>query len=279
MYAEGPAGGINLFVDFCLVQCWWYNCHPSDNQLPIQSEFMKLDDVKKLHQKKYRTEFGHFLVEGEHLVLELEKAAALNPVLKNCELYVTESFKDFPSQFKKHLVSEKHMAQLSDTKTPQGIIAAAPLLTTHTAAIANQKTIYLYEVQDPGNLGTILRSLAWFGNFRCLLSPGSVDPYNPKVVRSSMGAIFHVTMELDIPLESLPQRFNSIASLDMQGKPLSDSSFKQFDCYLFGNEARGVPRENLQLMNVQPFTIGGCGAIESLNLASAVNMCIYELVR
>ena len=240
---------------------------------------MKLDDVKKLHQKKYRTEFGHFLVEGEHLILELEKAAAKNPALARSELFVTESYQHFPSQFKTHLVSEKHMAQLSDTKTPQGIIAVAPLLTASANTLSNEKTIYLYEVQDPGNLGTILRSLAWFGNFRCLLSPGSVDPYNPKVVRSSMGAIFHVPIELDVPLEAINTRFNSIATLDMNGNALSDSSFKQYDCYVFGNEARGVPREALQAMNAQPFTIAGCGAIESLNLASAVNMCVYELKR
>lgn len=240
---------------------------------------MKIDDIKKLHQKKYRAELGHFLVEGEHLILELEKAAATNPALANCDIYATENFKDFPSRFNKYLVSEKHMAQMSDTKTPQGIIAVAPTITTNTTANAGEKTIYLYEVQDPGNLGTILRSLAWFGNFHCLLSPGSVDPYNPKVVRSSMGAIFHVPIELDVSLESLSKRFTSIATLDMNGKTLSDNGFKDFDCYVFGNEARGVPRDALQEMNAQAFTISGCGAIESLNLASAVNMCTYELMR
>lgn len=240
---------------------------------------MKIDDVKKLHQKKYRTEFGHFLVEGEHLILELEKAAATHTAFDQCEIYVTENFKDFPSRFKKNLVSEKHMAQMSDTKTPQGIVAVAPITPARTAYNASEKTIYLYEVQDPGNLGTILRSLAWFGNFRCLLSPGSVDPHNPKVVRSSMGAIFHVPVELDVPLETLHQRFKSIATLDMQGKKLRDESFKQFDCYVFGNEARGVPRDALQAMHAQPFSIPGCNAIESLNLASAVNMCTYELMR
>ena len=240
---------------------------------------LKLDEAKKLHQKKYRAEFGSFLVEGEHLILELEKAAIVDPAFKHCELFVTEAYKDFPSQFKKHLVSEKQMAQLSDTKSPQGIIAVAPIVNNTSTSSSSEKTIYLYEVQDPGNLGTILRSLAWFGNFRCLLSPGSVDPYNPKVVRSSMGAIFHVPMELDAPLESLRERYKSIATLDMNGKALSDSSFKHFDCYVFGNEARGVPREALHAMNAQAFTVAGCGAIESLNLASAVNMCVYELKR
>jgi len=240
---------------------------------------LKIDDIKKLHQKKYRTEFGHFLVEGEHLILELEKAAEQNAALQECELFITETYQNFPSRFKKNLVSEKNMALLSDTKTPQGIIAVAPILSSSNSINKNERTIYLHEVQDPGNLGPILRSLAWFGNFRCLLSPDSVDPYNPKVVRSSMGAIFHVPMELDVSLESLSTRFNSIATLDMNGKALSDSSFKDFGCYIFGNEARGVPREHLQMMNAQPFTIGGCGAIESLNLASAVNMCVYELMR
>ncbi len=240
---------------------------------------MKIDDIKKLHQKKYRSEFGHFLVEGEHLILELEKAATTNPLLAKSEIYATENFHNFPSPFKKHLVSEKQMAQMSDTKTPQGIVAVVPILPKVPTQIGNQKTIYLYEVQDPGNLGTILRSLGWFGNFRCLLSPGSVDPYNPKVVRSSMGAIFHVPMELDVPLAVLAQQFKTIGSLDMNGKPLSDASFKNCDCYVFGNEARGVPREELQKMEAQAFTISGCGAIESLNLASAVNMCVYELMR
>lgn len=240
---------------------------------------MKLDDVKKLQQKKYREEFGHFLVEGEHLVLELQKATALIPELKNSELYVTEDYEHWQTDFRKNLITEKQMAQISDTKSPQGILAVVPFLPASNNAAKNERAIYLHEVQDPGNLGTILRTLAWFGNFRLLLSPNSVDPYNPKVVRSSMGAIFHLAMELDVPLDTLKTRFNKIACLDMQGKPLSDVSLKEFDCYLFGNEARGVPRENLTELNAQAFTIQGCGAIESLNLASAVNMCVYELVR
>jgi len=240
---------------------------------------MKLDDIKKLNQKKYRTEFGHFLVEGEHLILELEKASAINPSLKNCEVYVTDSFKDFPNQFKKQLISEKQMAQISDTKTPQGIIAVVPFLSAPLTSTENERAIYLHEVQDPGNLGTILRTLAWFGNFRLLLSPNSVDPYNPKVVRSSMGAIFHVPMELDVTLDSLKHRFETIACLDMQGKQLREPVFKEFDCYVFGNEARGVPRDKLADLNAQAFTIQGSGAIESLNLATAVNMCVYEIAR
>ena len=241
---------------------------------------MKFDDIKKLHQKKYRAEFGRFLVEGEHLVLELQKAALLNPLLQRSELYVTNAYEQWQSPFKTHLISDRQMAQIADTKTPQGIVALVPMPDAPVAApVAGERAIYLHEIQDPGNLGTILRTLAWFGNFRCLLSPGSVDPYNPKVVRSSMGAIFHAPMELDVTLDSLRTRFARIACLDMQGEPVQSTAFTTFECYLFGNEARGVPRDQLNALDARPFTIPGCGAIESLNLAATVNMCAYELSR
>jgi RNA methyltransferase, TrmH family len=239
---------------------------------------MKLEDLKKLHQKRYREEFGYFLVEGEHPVLELQKAALQNPQLQGCELYVTSAHEHWRSLFATHLISAAQMAQIADTKTPQGIVALVPVLRPAPPR-SDEHSIYLHEIQDPGNLGTILRTLAWFGKLRCLLSPGSVDPYNPKVVRASMGAIFHVSIELDVELLSLRERFERIACLDMQGEKVSTPGFGTFNCYLFGNEARGLPHEQLAALDAKPFTIGGCGDIESLNLASAVNMCVYELNR
>lgn len=241
---------------------------------------MKFDDIKKLQQKKYREQFGHFLVEGEHLVLELQKAAATNPALQYCDLYVTSAYENWPTSFSTHLVNDRQMAQISDTKTPQGILAVVPISAmVLPPAAGGERAIYLHEVQDPGNLGTILRTLAWFGHFRCLLSPGSVDPYNPKVVRASMGAIFHVPVEVDVALDTLSARYGRIACLDMQGASVQESAFGESECYLFGNEARGLPRDTLAALNAQPFTIAGGGAIESLNLATAVNICVYELRR
>ncbi|MPT20591.1 MAG: RNA methyltransferase [Pseudomonas sp.] len=241
---------------------------------------MKLDDVKKLQQKKYREQFGHFLVEGEHLVLELQKAAQHAPLLASSELYVTAAYEHWQSPFRTHLISDRQMAQIADTKTPQGIIAVVPMAAIGSDPSAPAgKAIYLHEIQDPGNLGTILRSLAWFGGFRCLLSPGSVDPFNPKVVRASMGAIFHTPIEQDVSLDNLSTRFARIAYLDMQGQSLRAPAFAQAECYLFGNEARGVPSQALSELNATPFTIAGSGAIESLNLASTVNICVYELSR
>lgn len=239
---------------------------------------MKFDDVKKLHQKRYREALGHFLVEGEHPVLELQRVAAGNPRLKSCELYVTRQRADWRSPFVVHVISEMQMAQISDTRTPQGIVALVPMLPPPPVR-QGERAVYLYEVQDPGNLGTILRTLAWFGNYRCLLSPNSVDPYNSKVVRASMGALFHVPLEQDVTLDSLRARFGRVACLNMGGEPLQSPDFRSFNCYLFGNEARGLPREQLAALDAKPFTIPGPGSIESLNLASALNMCLYELNR
>jgi RNA methyltransferase, TrmH family len=239
---------------------------------------MKLDDVKKLHLKRYREEFGHYLVEGEHLVLELQKAALGNPLLQGCELYVTPAHENWPSAFKTHLIGAAHMSQVADTKNPQGIVALVPILPCAPAR-ADERAIYLHEIQDPGNLGTILRTLAWFGKLRCVLGPASVDPWNPKVVRASAGAIFHVPIETDVALDSLRGRFSRIACLDMQGASVRSPQFGASECYVFGNEARGVPRERLALLGAEPYTIGGSGTIESLNVAAAVNICVYELNR
>jgi RNA methyltransferase, TrmH family len=239
---------------------------------------VKFEDIKKLHQKKFREQLGCFLLEGEHLVQELQKAAIHDPRLRASEIYLTREYAHWTSELPIHMLNSRHMAQLSETRSPQGIAAVAPLLAA-PAQRPGERAIYLHEVQDPGNLGAILRSLAWFGSFRCLLSPNSVDVHNGKSVRASMGAVFHVPVEVDVPLRALPGRFARIASLDLQGKPISLPEFRNFDCYIYGNEARGLPREALSGMNATPFTIAGTGAIESLNVAATVSVCQYELTR
>ncbi|HKS90328.1 MAG TPA: RNA methyltransferase [Tepidiformaceae bacterium] len=239
---------------------------------------MKFEDIKKLHQRKFREQFGCFLLEGEHLVQELQKAATHDPRLRASEIYLTREYAHWTSELPIHVINSRYMTQLSETRSPQGIAAVAPLLAA-PAQQPGERAIYLHEIQDPGNLGTILRSLAWFGGFRCLLSPNSVDVHNGKSVRASMGAIFHVPVEVDVPLQALPERFGRIASLDLQGKPISAPEFREFDCYIYGNEARGLPREALSEMKATSFTIAGTGVIESLNVATTVNICQYELTR
>jgi TrmH family RNA methyltransferase len=239
---------------------------------------VKFEDIKKLHQKKFREEHGCFLLEGEHLVQELQKAVAHDARLRASEIYLTREFAHWRSPLPIHVVNARHMTQLSETRSPQGIAAVVPLLVA-PAYSPGDRAVYLHEISDPGNLGTILRTLAWFGQFRCLLSPNSVDLHNGKVIRASMGAIFHVPVEIDVPLEALPARFGRIASLDLQGQPIASPEFRNFDCYIYGNEARGLPRDTMAGLNARSFTIAGTAAIESLNVASTVNICQYELMR
>jgi TrmH family RNA methyltransferase len=239
---------------------------------------VKIEDVRKLHQKKFREEAGLFVLEGEHLVLELQKAAARDPRLATSQIFCTGEFEHWQSPFTLHRVKSVQIQQMSETRSPQGIIAVAPILPA-PAPKPGERALYLHQIQDPGNLGTILRTLAWFGNFRCLLSPDSVEPFNGKAVRASMGAILHVPVENDVPLESLPARFERIATLDLQGESIATPAFGEQQCYVFGNEARGLPKEALALIQARAFTIAGTGAIESLNLAAAVAICQYELHR
>ena len=105
---------------------------------------MKFEDIKKLHQKKFREELGFFIVEGEHLVQELQKAARHDARLRTSEIYLTRDFAHWSSPLPMHVVQSKQMAQISETRSPQGIAAVVPLLTT--PASEPRRAIYLHEV-------------------------------------------------------------------------------------------------------------------------------------
>lgn len=250
---------------------------------------MIFDDLRKLQQKKYREQLGFFLIEGEHLVLELGKALAHRPELGAARILVSHEYVErglpegLPPQLAIDTLNARQMSQLSETRSPQGILAVVPLLSCPSPR-TGERAIYLHGIQDPGNLGTILRTLAWFGGFRCLLSPDSVDPYNAKVIRASMGALFHVPFETDVALAELEKRYPRLALLDLQGRSIACEAFRDFDAYLFGSETRGATAEMLAAGDDARFSIPGGSAaggssVESLNLATAVNLCLYELAR
>lgn len=243
---------------------------------------MNFNDLKKLRYKKYRDELGFFLAEGEHLALELGKALSHRPQLAAAKVLVSKEYfaaglpSGFPRQLAIETLSARQMSQLSETRSPQGVIAVVPMLTP-PAPRHGERAIYLHQIQDPGNLGTILRTLGWFGGFRCLLSPDSVEPYNSKVVRASMGANFNVPFETDVTLEAVQARFPRIALLDIHGSSVAENSFKHFDCYMFGSESHGATMEMRVTCSSSIFSIPGGQGVESLNLASTVNICAYEL--
>jgi tRNA G18 (ribose-2'-O)-methylase SpoU len=93
------------------------------------------------------------------------------------------------------------------------------------------------------------------------------------------GAIFHVPVEVDVTLDALPVRFARLACLDLQGESIATPAFRECDCYIFGNEARGLPRGEMGALAARTFAIRGTGTMESLNVATAVTACQYELAR
>jgi TrmH family RNA methyltransferase len=255
---------------------------------------MNLEQLKGLKDKAQRETQGFYLAEGEHLALELGKAIARRPALGTARILVSHEYlaaglpAGFPIQLPRETLNARHISQLSDTRSPQGVMAVVPILPAPPPA-PGERAIYLHEIQDPGNLGTILRTLAWFGGFRCLLSPDSVDPYNPKVVRASMGAVFGLPFETEVTLDALAQRYPRKALLDIGGRPIGQDVLKDFDCLMFGNEARGASAGMLARAGEATFSIpgglmpgglmpGGAG-VESLNLAATVSICAYELTR
>ena len=155
---------------------------------------MKLDDVRKLHQKKYRESLGHFLVEGEHLVLELQKAVRSNPALQRSRLYVTGERSQWQSPFETQVVTDQQMARISDTGTPQGMIMDSFFNTPTTAHILGGAAIGA----DAGS-GVVDSRQRVFGYENMLICDGSVMPANPGVNPS-----LTITAMSELAMSSIP---------------------------------------------------------------------------
>lgn len=179
-------------------------------------------------------------------------------------------------------VSDEVMRAMSETVTPQGVLAICTIPRNSLDSIAldgTRKFIYLSEVQDPGNAGTILRSADAFGMDAVITSPGSVDMYSPKVVRSTAGSLWHTPVFESIELEAL------LASKPLQAFTVSADGPKPLakfqivgDCIaIFGNEARGLTPSQT-LASIESVSIPMPGMAESLNLSAAASIVMYHLV-
>jgi len=139
--------------------------------------------------------------------------------------------------------------------------------------------LLLDRVNDPGNLGTIIRTADWFGVNDIILSEESVDPYNEKVVRSTMGSIFrtHIYQSEYIveTVEFLKKNGYSIVTLDMEGRDIRDLPKKGKQAFLFGSESHGIS-DTLRALADESYTISGNGNAESLNLAMSVGITLYQ---
>ncbi|WP_078413990.1 TrmH family RNA methyltransferase [Priestia abyssalis] len=234
---------------------------------------------KKLHTKKERDKNGLFLVEGYHLV---EEALRTKQAVK--ELIVSEEV-SIPSGWNVDdvsitVVANDIMKAISDTETPQGMAAVCYQQKNDEIPEGLNKILLIDSVQDPGNLGAMLRTADAAGVELVVVGAGSVDLYNSKVIRSTQGAIFHLPIikgQLEEIIPILKNRGISIYGTSLKdAKPYMDVQPSHSFALLVGNEGSGVA-DSLLKQTDENLYIPIYGKSESLNVAVAAGILLYYL--
>ena len=175
-------------------------------------------------------------------------------------------------------VSDAVMEAMASTMTPQGVLALCQLPSRNDNLPQIKSAIYLHEIQDPGNAGTILRTADAMGIDAVFTSPGSVDMYSPKVVRATAGSLWHIQLCEEVSLERLRTTYPDFQFLALSGsapRSLNEIDFSLPTISIFGNEARGLSDEVLQ--NFTAVHIPMKGRAESLNLSAAAAVVMFHM--
>jgi len=244
--------------------------------------------VRKLKEKKYRDEYGEYIIEGIRLINEaIEEKAKIKTILvcDNCNKIDKINQNSMYEVAKQNClyVDEKVFNAITDVQNPQGILAVVEKKSTEKEIDYNEEVIVvLDDIQDPGNIGTILRTLDSIGISQVVISQKSGDVYNAKVVRSTMGAIFRINIiESENLLETLrtikKHKFKVVSTSLDTDKSMYDIDYKKV-AIVVGNEANGVAKE-IQEMSDEKIKIPMLGKTESLNVSVATGIVLYEYVR
>lgn len=231
----------------------------------------KIKELKKLQQKKYRDQSGMFFVEGEHLVMEAYKTGNL------LELFLKEgTTSSLPVETS--VLTEELLCYLSEVETPQPMIGLCRKKEFEHEL--KNKILILDGIQDPGNLGTIIRSAVAFHIDQIVLGEHTVDPFNGKVVRSSQGMIFkaHFVEEpLTTILPTLKKLGHTILGTSViDGKEVRTFSKMEKFAIIMGNEGNGM-RNELEPFCDASLYIKMAEECESLNVGVATSIILYEL--
>jgi RNA methyltransferase, TrmH family len=244
----------------------------------------RIKGIARLNQKDARYETGLFLLEGFQGLKELIEQPELV-----VEVFATEqALNQHPELFEAlpvevSLVSDRVMDKISDTKTPQGVVAVVRQIDVDLDLVISNKprlVAILDQVRDPGNAGTILRAADAAGADAVIFSKDSVDLYNPKLVRSTTGSLFHLdtvtNLDLTQAIAKLKAAGLQIFAAAGSGESITGlSTLSEPTAWIFGNEAHGVSE---QLMSLADRTVALpiFGSAESLNLATAASVCLYQ---
>jgi len=239
--------------------------------------------LHSLQQKKYRYLHRQFLIEGIKPVSEaLEASFPITNIFVSMSLSGNISWLREIDRQIVSLVSDRAIKSVSTLQHPEGIIAIANMPEDKNFNLfLTAPFIYLWEINDPGNLGTIFRTARWFGIRTVLLSPNSVDPFSPKVVRGSMGALFHINIFQNIGVAELIKQCSDL-SIDLYAAiPGASPPRRSIDAVwglILGSESHGLP-EQITSAPVIPIGIPLYGSGESLNVSVSAGILINELVK
>lgn len=247
-----------------------------------------IKNVKKLKDKKYREEKKQFIIEGVKLIQEAIEEKITIKMIIVCEECMKEQCieQKLLYQIAKYnciYVSEKVFLGLTDVKNPQGMLAVIEMENTEDKINYNEDIIFVLDgIQDPGNLGTIIRTIDSVGLTQIIVSKDTVDAYNPKVVRSTMGAIFRVkvieSQDIIRTIRNITKHEYKIiaTSLDTEDSIYNIDFDKKI--IVIGNEANGVSKAILNIAD-EKAKIPMLGKTESLNAAVSASVIAYEYVR
>jgi TrmH family RNA methyltransferase len=237
--------------------------------------------IRSLHQKQLRDQNGLFVAEGEKLVAELSRSnfsTELLVVRDSPTQDVLELAEFYSEQGVPVYVAQKHLFdQLTDTKTPQSILAVVAMQTLEPDF--TKPFIALDAVSDPGNVGTIIRTALWFGFDQIIIGRDCADCFSPKTVRSTMGAIFKTSIQYAPDLISHFEEYYKdfkifCSTLDSDKELSSVKPGKKFGL-IFGNESKGISPALAEYTG-KAFKISGVGEAESLNVAVAAGISMHH---
>ena len=244
--------------------------------------------IKKLKEKKYRDLNNEYIIEGTKLIKEaIEENTNIKQIVicdncQNTDIIPKELMYEI-AKYECIYVTEKIFKNISDVNTPQGILAIIEKNNKETQIDYSQDIIVvLDDIQDPGNLGTILRTVDSIGLTQIIVSKGTADCYNPKVVRSTMGAIFRVKIieseDLEKTLKEMKKHKFKITVSSLQTKnTIYDINYDK-KVIVIGNEANGV-EQKIQDIADEKIKIPMLGKTESLNASVATGIILYEYIR
>ncbi|MBP6456300.1 MAG: RNA methyltransferase [Chitinophagaceae bacterium] len=230
--------------------------------------------ISSLGIKKYRQEFQQFVIEGPKMVdellqskLEIEKIYALNSwhssFLKN--LHTVEIIEDY------------ELKKISQLETPNEVLAIARFKKEKINFNLDNISIALDDIQDPGNLGTIIRIADWYGINQIYCSPKTVDMYNTKTIQASMGSIFRVSIHyVDLIKELSPLKERCMAAV-LNGTSIKECKLPTNGILIIGNESKGINEDLLKICN-HKISIPRKGKAESLNAAIACGIICSILI-